>query len=108
MRHPGGKARVGLIAILSAIAIAIVGVAASRLHASGNTITVNNLTDPASTTGNGFCTLREAIDNANAASDTTGGDCATGTGNDTIGFSVSGTITLGRRRAPGNCARSDD
>ena len=66
----------------------------SRLHASGNTITVNNLTDPASTSGNGFCTLREAINNANAAADTSGGDCVAGTGTDTINFSVSGTITL--------------
>src|SRR5208282_3344566 len=66
----------------------------SELHASTNTITVNNTTDPATTSGNGFCTLREAIDNANAKSDTSGGDCAAGTGNDTIGFSVSGTITL--------------
>ncbi|MGA7620068.1 SBBP repeat-containing protein, partial [Candidatus Binatus sp.] len=59
-----------------------------------NAITVNNTTDPASTSGNGFCTLREAINNANAASDTSGGDCAAGTGNDIIFFSVSGTITL--------------
>src|ERR1039458_4080243 len=58
-------------------------------------ITVNNTTDPASTSGNGFCTLREAIDNANSpGTDTTGGDCVKGTGTDTISFSVSGTITL--------------
>jgi len=60
-----------------------------------NTITVNNTTDPASRSGNGFCTLREAIDNANTpGADTSGGDCAVGTGSDTIVFSVSGTITL--------------
>ena len=59
-------------------------------------ITVNNLSDPARTSGNGFCTLREAIDNANAMGDTSGGDCAPGTstGNEMIRFSVSGTITL--------------
>jgi CSLREA domain-containing protein len=34
--------------------------------ATANIITVNNTTDPASTSGNGFCTLREAINNANA------------------------------------------
>jgi len=66
----------------------------SRLHASTNTITVNNLTDPTSTSGNGFCDLREAINNAQSSTDTTGGDCAVGAGNATIVFSVSGTITL--------------
>ncbi len=74
---------------------------APNLRATSNIITVNNLTDPASTSGNGFCTLREAINNANAASDTSGGDCVAGTGTDTINFSVSGTIPLGRR-APRN------
>ena len=62
---------------------------------TANVITVNNTTDPASTSGNGFCTLREAINNANAKSDTSGGDCAAGSGTDIIIFSVSGTITLG-------------
>src|ERR1700735_4353367 len=72
----------------------------SGLHAGdNNSITVNNLTDPASTTGNHFCTLREAINNANAVADTSGGDCAAGTGNDTISFGVSGTITLGTNGA---------
>ncbi len=69
-----------------------------------NVITVNNTTDPSSTSGNGFCTLREAINNANAKSDTSGGDCAAGTGNDRIVFSVSGTITLSTPHAPGNPA----
>ncbi|NJN44570.1 MAG: hypothetical protein HC806_07525, partial [Anaerolineae bacterium] len=43
------------------------------------------------------CTLREAIANADADSDTTGGDCAAGSGTDTISFDPSifqGTITL--------------
>ena len=70
-------------------------VSQSGLNASGNTITVNNITDPVSTTGNGFCTLHEAIDNAASPGvDTTGGDCAVGTGNDTIVFTVTGEITL--------------
>ncbi|MFZ2060650.1 MAG: choice-of-anchor Q domain-containing protein [Candidatus Binatus sp.] len=38
--------------------------------------------------------LREAISNANAEADTTQGDCAPGTGNDTIVFNLSGTIAL--------------
>ena len=55
---------------------------------------VNTLQDD-STSGDGHCSLRKAIDNANSPGvDTTDGDCATGTGNDTIYFSVSGTITL--------------
>jgi CSLREA domain-containing protein len=59
------------------------------------TITVNTLADE-STAGDGLCLLREAINNANSASDTTGGDCVAGTGTDTINFSVSGTIKLSR------------
>jgi len=57
---------------------------------------VVNTTDDNSTGGDGQCTLREAINNANAGSDTSGGDCVAGTGNDTITFSVSGTITLAK------------
>ena len=53
-----------------------------------------NTTDDNITSGDGFCTLREAITNANSDSDTTSGDCAAGTGNDSITFSLSGTITL--------------
>jgi CSLREA domain-containing protein len=83
-----------LVALLVVLAPICLVLSQSKLHAGGNTMTVNNLTDPASTSGNGFCTLREAIDNANAASDTSGGDCAAGTGTDTINFSVSGKITL--------------
>jgi CSLREA domain-containing protein len=65
--------------------------------AGANTIAVNSLNDPTTTSGNGSCSLREAIDNANSpGTDTTGGDCALGSGNDTIVFStgVIGTITL--------------
>ena len=36
--------------------------------------------------GDDFCTLREAITNANNDSDTSGGDCAAGSGDDTITF----------------------
>jgi CSLREA domain-containing protein len=83
-----------LVALLVVLAPVCLVLSQSKLHAGGNTITVNNLTDPVDTSGNGFCTLREAINNANAASDTSGGDCAAGTGTDTINFSVSGKITL--------------
>jgi CSLREA domain-containing protein len=36
--------------------------------------------------GDEFCTLREAINNANSDSDMSGGDCAAGSGDDTITF----------------------
>ena len=85
-----------MIALLAVLLPCSVLVFTTNLRATSNIITVNNTTDPASTSGNGFCTLREAINNANATSDTSGGDCAAGTGTDTINFSVSGTITLAR------------
>lgn len=56
-------------------------------------ITVNSIGDAAATDGQ--CTLREAISNAQTNSDATGGDCAAGAGDDTINFSLSGTILLG-------------
>lgn len=59
-----------------------------------NIITVNTLSD-LSTSGDGLCSLREAINNSNSpGTDTSGGDCAIATGKDTIKFAVSGTITL--------------
>ena len=45
------------------------------------------------TAGDGVCTLREAINNANSNSDTTGGDCAAGSGSDTINLPA-GTYAL--------------
>jgi CSLREA domain-containing protein len=84
-------------AVLSALilpALLVCGlIARPTLYAAGNTITVNTLNDE-STSGDGLCSLREAIGNANARSDKTSGDCAAGTGNDAIVFSVSGTITI--------------
>ncbi len=56
------------------------------------TINVNSTTDN-TTAGDGTCTLREAINNANADADTTGGDCAAGSGADTISL-LAGTYTL--------------
>lgn len=58
--------------------------------ASATTITVDSLSDD---TNAGHCTLREAINSANAAGGT--GSCELGTGTDTIQFNVTGTITLG-------------
>jgi CSLREA domain-containing protein len=73
---------VGLAALFTPAAIA---------HAAS--LTVNTLLDN-TTSGDGLCTLREAITAAN--NNANYNDCtATGYGNDTITFSVSGTITLG-------------
>ncbi len=74
------------------VALFLLMVTASVGHAAGP-IVVNSLADN-TTAGDGSCTLREAITNANSNSDTTNGDCATGSGADTITFNVSGTITL--------------
>lgn len=67
----------------------------SESRTAGNTITVNDAGDSNPPTGgDGKCTLREAIHNANAAgADQTGGDCAVGdanTGTDTIVFDIAG------------------
>lgn len=66
--------------------------------AFANSIVVNTNADN-STAGDKLCTLREAINNANLHSDTTGGDCTAGSGTDTITFdgtvfSTAKTITL--------------
>ena len=66
----------------------------SSCRQAGQAIVVN-ITSDESTAGDGRCSLREALNNANAIADTTGGDCVAGTGSDTISFSVSGTISLG-------------
>jgi CSLREA domain-containing protein len=56
-------------------------------------ITVNTLVDE-NTPGDGLCSLREAIINANDNAQTFP-ECAAGTGANAITFSISGTITLG-------------
>ena len=60
--------------------------------AQANSLIVNSLAD--TTAANGLCTLREAIVNANK-NEAYYADCALGSGEDTITFSVSGTILLG-------------
>ncbi len=97
----GRRGFLSAAAILLIAALALVGTSTARAM----TITVNNLTDPASTFKNGFCTLREAINNANSpGADTTGGDCAVDSGNgvDTIQFTpgLTGTIKLNNSSLP--------
>ena len=58
-----------------------------------STITVNSTADTSAIDGS--CTLREAIANANADLDTSGGDCSAGSGADRITFAGSlGTATI--------------
>ena len=71
-----------VIAVISALMLSTVARAA--------TITVTTLSDPAGPSGT--CSLRDAITAANTMAATNG--CAAGTGNDTIQFSVTGTIAL--------------
>jgi CSLREA domain-containing protein len=61
---------------------------------AASTITVNSLADTVA--ADGYCTLREAIQNASNHA-ATNADCTAGSGGDTINFSVSGAITLGSR-----------
>ncbi|MEZ4705573.1 MAG: choice-of-anchor Q domain-containing protein [Caldilineaceae bacterium] len=78
-----------LLALFTALGLAVFYV--TPAHAAG--ITVDSTADTVAS--DGVCTLREALNNANADADTTGGDCAAGLGDDTITFGVSGTIALG-------------
>ncbi|MEM9594374.1 MAG: hypothetical protein AAGD06_08925, partial [Acidobacteriota bacterium] len=57
------------------------------------TITVDSAADN-ETSGDGLCTLREALNNANGDGQTTGGDCTAGSGTDTIEFDISGSSPI--------------
>jgi hypothetical protein len=63
-------------------------------------ITVDDFTSTIGT--NGLCSLSEAIGNANADADTTGGDCTAGSGADTIELTgdVNLTVPLGLQGLP--------
>jgi CSLREA domain-containing protein len=63
---------------------------------AASTITVNSTADATiPISGDGLCTLREAITNANNDNAATFGDCIAGSGNDTIVFASSlGTATI--------------
>src|SRR5215207_2690490 len=80
-----------LLIIASVVAI-LTALTVTPAYAAG--IVVNTNAD-ATIAGDVFCTLREAITNANSDSDTTGGDCPAGSGADTITFDANYTITLG-------------
>src|SRR5208337_3963229 len=94
-KPPSGRTTLKFLVLLTGAAAMVAVLATKRdAHASA-TIIVNTGTDD-STSGDGLCSLRKAINNANAKSDTTSGDCNPGTGNDTIAiFVLSGTIAVG-------------
>jgi uncharacterized repeat protein (TIGR01451 family)/CSLREA domain-containing protein len=83
--------RFGLLLLTLALAM---GTGSARLAYAATTITVNTTSDEQVT--DGLCSLREAVNNANANTDMTGGDCVAGSpGADTIDMSsLSGTILL--------------
>ncbi|MEZ4735548.1 MAG: CSLREA domain-containing protein [Caldilineaceae bacterium] len=90
--HPPTSLSALLLVLFAALGPAAFHV--TPAYAAG--ITVDSTADTVA--GDGTCTLREAINNANADADTTGGDCAAGAGDDTITFGVSGTIGGGSQQ----------
>ena len=84
--------RATLLGICAALLLMALPDQVSSVYAA-STITVNSTADNL-TASDGLCTLREAIKNANANADTTGGDCVAGSGADTI-VVPAGTYVLG-------------
>jgi CSLREA domain-containing protein len=82
----------GVTTLALTLAVSVILLLSAQVSRAA-TITVDSL-DDTTTAGDSDCTLREAIANANSDGDTTGGDCTAGTGADTIGFSVTGVITI--------------
>lgn len=74
-----------------AVTIGALALLTSTPEAKAAAIVVTSTADNA--TPDGWCTLREALTNANADA-ATYADCQAGTGADTISFNVTGTITL--------------
>ncbi len=86
----------GAVALIAA-ASSLAGPLVAPVAAAGSTIVVTSVGDPAP--GNdGLCTLREAVvaANTNTRSGAAAGECAAGTGADTIAFSFTNrTVTIG-------------
>ena len=79
----------GIVKKLSGLLVVCVGLLVCAPGASAATITVNTTVDPNPALDNdGVCTLREAIaaSNTDTASGATAGECASGSGVDTIDF----------------------
>ncbi|MBK9923775.1 MAG: sortase [Anaerolineales bacterium] len=85
------------IKIITITALMLAWIKVQPVYAAS--LVVNTNTDN-TTAGDGLCTLREAINNANSNSDTTNGDCVAGAGADTISFAGNYTITLSGSQLP--------
>jgi CSLREA domain-containing protein len=83
---------IGLLAVVILFTLTVRPAAAASI--------VVDSSDDTTTAGDGDCTLREAINNANSDSDTTGGDCDPGSGADAITFAADYTITLDGNQLP--------
>lgn len=93
------KSRSFNILVVFALLLSLLGGAVTVTPAYAAGIVVNTNADN-TTSADSFCTLREAINNANSDSDTTSGDCAAGSGADTITFAANYTITLSGNQLP--------
>lgn len=80
--------------ILSVIVFGMLLTQANAAHSAPTTMLIVNSASDMPIAGDGECTLREAITNANDNSDTTNGDCLAGSGEDTITFSLSTPVTI--------------
>ena len=92
-RHPSRSEIGGVVrSSVSLVAIALLWSFGVAPNAGATVITVDTTADDANA-GDGACTLREAINNLNSpAVDTTGGDCAPGSGTgDDIHFAIHGS-----------------
>lgn len=99
MRNSLGRVRLALLVFVVGAFLPFYLISVPQSVHAVNSITVNT-TDDTSVAGDGHCSLREAIANANSKSDTTSGDCSAGTGTDTILFGLGGTITLNSKLPP--------
>jgi CSLREA domain-containing protein len=91
-----GKIRIGAMVSVFLLGLVSITIFSLRNSAAGSSTIIVNTTSDVSSPGDGYCSLREAITNTNSpGTDTTGGDCAVGTGHDSINFNVNGTIALG-------------
>ena len=104
-RFREGVSRGGLVVLVMATALVLGGVGFSP-QVQAAIIVVDSLADNL-TAGDGSVTLREAIRNANANADTTGGDAPAGTGADEIRLPV-GTVTLSLLGTGDNLALTGD
>ncbi len=80
------KRFVRVLLSMAAVAAPVVAAHAATITVAPGEVVVN--------AGNGLCSLREAIANAETDTDTSGGDCVAGSGTDTISLASGSTYTL--------------